>query len=460
MDDNKQVTELIKSLNDENSSIRKNAIENLLILKNEAWDTVEILLDHISIEESRAHCYHILDKISKMEKKADKYSSKILEIMINEKRSIVKIYAFNALKKIGSEKLLDEYKFLLSTDDNIILNYTIELIGTLGNKASHLKQLIFNIIKDNPNERLKSIAIQTLSKIAGIQYKEEIFKILKNNKSKKLRNSAANALSNINEIEKKDIEEIIKIFKLENNGDIRQTIVATLYKKAENNERFILPFFLNIIKNDERKGVRELAIQHSYNLDKENFPNKIIQNLLNEKNSITKRNIYTALNPLVKELELKNKEELILIFNSSRKVSSNKIENDYQNNKLIFIIMAFKPDLDPIFDAMKEVVEELGYKAKRVDKIPGDYKITDKIIEMITNSVLIIADLTHERPNVYFELGYARGIGKIVITTVRNGTKVHFDVKDWRYISYSDSRILMKKLREEINAILKKSDID
>ena len=66
---------------------------------------------------------------------------------------------------------------------------------------------------------------------------------------------------------------------------------------------------------------------------------------------------------------------------------------------------------------------------------------------MIKSARLVVADLTLERPNVYFELGYARGLGKPVVTIAKQGTNVHFDVKGWIYIEYSDSRVLEKKLK-------------
>ena len=69
---------------------------------------------------------------------------------------------------------------------------------------------------------------------------------------------------------------------------------------------------------------------------------------------------------------------------------------------------------------------------------------------MILSSRLVVVDLTHERPNVYFELGYARASGKTVITIARRETQIHFDVKDWTYIPYIDSRTLERDLRERL----------
>ena len=125
--------------------------------------------------------------------------------------------------------------------------------------------------------------------------------------------------------------------------------------------------------------------------------------------------------------------------------------------KLIFVIIAFRDDMEPVFEGIKAAGDSFGLAAKRVKDVMGDYKITDQIIQMINSAAFIVADLTHERPNVYFELGYARGLGKTVITIARDGTNVHFDVKDWTYIPYTDSRILERDLGKRFEYELSKA---
>jgi hypothetical protein len=117
-------------------------------------------------------------------------------------------------------------------------------------------------------------------------------------------------------------------------------------------------------------------------------------------------------------------------------------------SNLVFVVMSFEEDMDPIFDGIKAAAESVGLDAKRVKDVIGDYQIDTKLIEMIHKACMVVVDLTHERPNVYFELGYARGIRKTVITTARKGTPVHFDVQSWTCDFYSDSRILEKRLKE------------
>lgn len=122
------------------------------------------------------------------------------------------------------------------------------------------------------------------------------------------------------------------------------------------------------------------------------------------------------------------------------RVSNDLLEQG--DSDLVFVIISFLPDMEPIFEGIKAAGEIHGLQVERVKDVMGDYQITNKIIEMIHKSRLIVADLTHERPNVYFELGYARGLGKTIITTAREGTTLHFDVKDWTCTPYNDSRVL------------------
>lgn len=127
------------------------------------------------------------------------------------------------------------------------------------------------------------------------------------------------------------------------------------------------------------------------------------------------------------------------------------------DERLIFVIISFENDMNPVFEGIKAAGNSLGLEVKRVKDVIGDYRITEQIINMMNSARFIVADLTHERPNVYFELGYARGLGKTVITTAREGTNIHFDVKDWAYISYTDSRILEQDIKKRFEYELSKT---
>ncbi len=116
--------------------------------------------------------------------------------------------------------------------------------------------------------------------------------------------------------------------------------------------------------------------------------------------------------------------------------------------ELVFVIISFSSDMDPIYEGIKSAGERHKLRVERVKDVQGDYKINDKIVQMIKSARLIVADLTHERPNVYFELGYSRGLGKTVVTIAREATEAHFDVRDWTCFFYNDSRVVERYLDE------------
>jgi hypothetical protein len=136
--------------------------------------------------------------------------------------------------------------------------------------------------------------------------------------------------------------------------------------------------------------------------------------------------------------------------------TSNRPELQEEVSSLVFVICPFSADMDPIFEGIREAAKAVSLEAKRVKDVVGDYQITTQLMSMIAQARLIVADLSHERPNVYFELGYARGLGKTVVTCAREGTMIHFDAKDWTYIPYNDSRVLEKALLDRFRFELEK----
>jgi hypothetical protein len=160
----------------------------------------------------------------------------------------------------------------------------------------------------------------------------------------------------------------------------------------------------------------------------------------------------TQLAPLVDEIatrvvQLLTADQMMTRRDPSKPAPSSTSDSQ---SKLLFVVMSFSDDMEPIFEGIAAAAASVGLEAKRVKDVSGDYRITDKIMEMILSSRLVVVDLSHERPNVYFELGYARASGKTVITIARRDTQIHFDVKDWTYIPYIDSRTLERDLRERL----------
>lgn len=127
----------------------------------------------------------------------------------------------------------------------------------------------------------------------------------------------------------------------------------------------------------------------------------------------------------------------------------------------IFVIMKFGDvALDSAFEGVYEP-EGLaaGFeKVVRVDKIQDSGNISQQILENIATSRVIIADLTGERPNCYYEAGFAHALGKTVIFCIHQKDKVHFDLAGYRFIIWDTEASLRKQIRERLEALKDKGN--
>lgn len=141
------------------------------------------------------------------------------------------------------------------------------------------------------------------------------------------------------------------------------------------------------------------------------------------------------------------------LVNQTRSVLRSALDSERIDENFVFVLMSFSPELDDVYEALRtsaRLVPNRQVTLQRIDSQMGDYKITDEILYRIRTAGLVIADLTFERPNVYYELGYARGIGKTVLHCAKQGTVLHFDIKDFKTIFYASAIELQQKMFGEL----------
>jgi nucleoside 2-deoxyribosyltransferase len=85
---------------------------------------------------------------------------------------------------------------------------------------------------------------------------------------------------------------------------------------------------------------------------------------------------------------------------------------------------------------------------------PIDTKIDDALITMLKSSKVVIADFTGQRQAVYYEAGYAMGMGIPVIWTCREDevNKLSFDTRQYPHILWKDKDDLYKQLTARLSA--------
>lgn len=130
---------------------------------------------------------------------------------------------------------------------------------------------------------------------------------------------------------------------------------------------------------------------------------------------------------------------------------------EQSDSRQVFVAMWFDESMNTAFlEGFKPALEATGYRPFRVDMREHNGKIDDLIIAEIRKSGLLVADFTGQRGGVYFEAGFAMGLGIPVIWTCRSDDveKLHFDTRQYNHIAWTDAADLKEKVQLRIEASL------
>ena len=103
-------------------------------------------------------------------------------------------------------------------------------------------------------------------------------------------------------------------------------------------------------------------------------------------------------------------------------------------------------------------IRDAGFVPMRIDEKKDANRIDDDILEAIRQSRFIVADMTHGsdgvRGSVYFEAGFAHGLGLVVIYCCRRDCvdRLPFDTRQYHHIVWDTPQELRAALAERIRA--------
>ena len=80
------------------------------------------------------------------------------------------------------------------------------------------------------------------------------------------------------------------------------------------------------------------------------------------------------------------------------------------------------------------------FNVERADELTSAGPVNEKVTKAIISSKIVVVDLTGERPNSYYEAGFAHALGKPVIILAQTGTTRHFDIPgvEWHFWNSSE----------------------
>lgn len=124
-----------------------------------------------------------------------------------------------------------------------------------------------------------------------------------------------------------------------------------------------------------------------------------------------------------------------------------------------FCAMWFDTQINALWtDVIKLAIEAAGYEPMRIDLKAHNNKIDDAIVASIRSSRFIVADFTGDRSNVYYEAGFAHGLGLPVIFMCRQDEieNLHFDVRQYNCIPWQSDQLqkAMQDLKHRIEATI------
>lgn len=155
------------------------------------------------------------------------------------------------------------------------------------------------------------------------------------------------------------------------------------------------------------------------------------------------------------------RDEHVLTIEGHARIA--ELESTDTESSRAFVAMWFDPSMDDAWEnGIKPGIEDSGYMPVRIDKSDFNDRIDDEIIAEIRRSRFLVADFTqdgdHARGGVYYEAGFAHGLGLPVIFTCRkdviDGGLIHFDTRQYNHIVWETTDDLRKRLAERIGATI------
>ena len=138
-----------------------------------------------------------------------------------------------------------------------------------------------------------------------------------------------------------------------------------------------------------------------------------------------------------------------------------ELERANAESSKCFVAMWFHDSTQKAWEeGIKRGIEDAGYEAVRIDQKEHINKIDDEIIAEIRRSRFVVADFTQgedgARGGVYYEAGFAHGLGIEVIFTCREDAlqNVHFDTRQYNHIVWETPEKLRERLAARISAVI------
>ena len=120
-----------------------------------------------------------------------------------------------------------------------------------------------------------------------------------------------------------------------------------------------------------------------------------------------------------------------------------------------FVAMWFDEQMTPIYlQQIAPAIQDAGYRPIKIDLVPHNDDVIARIMTEIRLAKFVVADFTGHRNGVYFEAGFAKGVGMEVVWLCREDhmKDAHFDTNHFNHLTWKDDGSLREHLAARILA--------
>lgn len=148
-----------------------------------------------------------------------------------------------------------------------------------------------------------------------------------------------------------------------------------------------------------------------------------------------------------------------LLLQSSGRIAVRNVRAKTQE-PVCFVVMQFTEEYNALYtEVIRPTCEEFKYKVIRADDFHTGGLIIDDITRSIRECAIVIADVTPNNPNVFYEVGFAHGIGKpTILLSDRKREQLPFDISGFRTLFYDNTiggkTVVEERLRHHLEAIV------
>lgn len=134
------------------------------------------------------------------------------------------------------------------------------------------------------------------------------------------------------------------------------------------------------------------------------------------------------------------KSQLALYLSGDKEV----VVEDFKSEKMApkaFVVMQFSAEYNELYEeVIKPTCAKFELEVIRADDMYTNSLILEDITKSIREASVVIADITADNPNVFYEVGYSHAINKpTILLSDKKRAKLPFDVSGFRTLFYENS---------------------